>query len=98
MPNSLKIIIGELGTTNYQPNIYVLPVDPDDDSPLPTKFVSWCWISEDEVLEPGIYEIPEGQRDNLTWFYEKNFRLDSYGRRHVLYAMIDNLPESVTVI
>ncbi len=98
MPNTLKIIIGEIGTTNYQPNIFVLPTDPDDDSPLQTRLISWCWISGDELIEPGIYDIPEEWRTNLSWFLDKNFRLDRYGRRHVQYCMTDYSPVSVTVI
>lgn len=98
MANTLKIILGEVGTTNYQPNVYALPVDPETTDPLPTKFISWLWISADQVIEPGIHEIPEDQRDNLQWFYDNNFRLDEFGRRHVQYAMEQYNPVSVTVI
>ncbi len=98
MPNTLKIIIGEIGTTNYQPNIFVLPTDPEDDSALPTRLISWCWISGDELIEPGTYTIPEEQRTNLEWFYDNKFRLDKFGRLHLQYCMTDYSPESVTVI
>lgn len=98
MPNTIKIILGEIGTTNYQPTVFLLPVDPDDDSALPTRFISWTWISADQIIEPGTYTIPEGQRTDLTWFYDNNFRLDDYGRRHIGYCMTDFSPESVTVI
>lgn len=98
MPNTLKIILGEIGTTNYQPNIFALPTDPDDDSTLPTQFISWCWISADEAIEPGIYDIPEEQRTDLSWFYDNNFRFDNFGRRHIQNCMTDFSPVSVTVI
>ena len=98
MPNTLKIILGELGKTNYQPQIFLLPVDEETGSPLPTQYISWCWISADELIAPGIYDIPEDQRNNLAWFSDNKFRLDDYGKRHVGHTMTDYLPESVTVI
>lgn len=98
MANSLKIILGELGSTNYQPRIYVLPEDPETEEALPTRFVSWCWISADEIIEPGIYVLPEEQRSNLEWFYDNKFRLDAFGRLHLQYCMTDYLPTQITVM
>jgi len=85
-------------TTAYQANVYLLSFDEEEEVFLPTKYISWLWISIDEVIEPGIYEIPEGQRDNLEWFSDNNFRLDEFGRRNIGYKMQDYEPVQVTVI
>lgn len=98
MANTLKMILGDIGKNTYQPQLFARPEDPETEDPLPNKYVSWCWISADELIEPGTYNIPEDQRDNLEWFYDNNFRLDKFGRLHIQQAMTLYEPESITII
>lgn len=92
------MILGQVGKTNYQPQLFLMPWNNEDEVYLPSQFVSWCWISADQLIEPGEYEIPEDQQDNLEWFYDNNFRLDKFGRRHIKYAMQDWVPTKIQVI
>lgn len=84
--------------TNYQAQLYLIPYDEVEEEYGTETYISWLWISIDEVITTGIYEIPEGQRDNLDWFYENKFRLDKYGRRHIQYTMTDTEPDEITVV
>lgn len=94
----LKLILGAPLTTNYQGQLYMLPFDEETEEYGTDVYISWIWISIDQVIAAGTYSIPEEQRDNLNWFYDNNFRLDKYGRRHIGYTMLDYVPDEITVL
>lgn len=83
----LLIIRGVPAKVNFAPSILYAG-----------QYVSWSTLPVAAELEPGDYEIPEDQRDNLDWFYSVGFRFDKFGRLHVGQIMTANEPETVTVI
>lgn len=98
MGGIIYIVQGLPAVNNYQPEIYFIPPETDEGFQPPTQYVTWITLSISDALEPGYYDIPEDQQDNLDWFYDNNFRTDRFGRRHLTYIMEDNNPTQVLVI
>lgn len=98
MGGKIYIVTGQKAITNYQPEIYFIPPLTDEGFKQPTVYVSWITISISDYIEPGTYDIPEDQQNNLDWFTENNYRTDKYCRRHLGYIMADNSPTQVLIV
>lgn len=78
---------------------------------LPPTINNWfCWISfgnegsswislpRSASLTPGLYTLDPDQKDNLDWYNENLFKIDAFGRLHILRMMQENLPDYISII
>lgn len=86
MAGTILIMRGFPMKLTYQPYIF-----------YGSRSISYCTIPIDGAIEPGVYEIPVDQRDNLEWFYDNLFRFNAYGRKHVGEMMAAIEPDTVWV-